>query len=439
MTSEHRCGACGARNGPGATWCSLCHARLPEPPGPERSAPDPEALLAGLPGSEPEPSEPTATASRQDPWPASPREATSSPGSAIPTSEQAFEQVRNEWLCSACGRRNLVSAQRCEGCGVHATGMMAIQAGLERDRSGVRNADTGLPHPGVPGAIGVGRAPAGGFLGWIASSFASGLQLALLSFRLATRHPQLMLVPAVTVVVSALLALSIAAIAGVEVLALLDPASWEHLDLAERVAYLILFVVSYLLAILAQAVLVVAFTDRFDGRPVDLSRAVRQVVRHLGPLARWALVDAAVGFVLDMVSERVNRTVGFAGKLAWHTLTVLVVPMIAVEGIPVREAIRRSRWLIGRVWSRSLVSGFGLGLLVTVLAFVTVLTTVLIATVQPLIGLVLLLVGLVAIQLLAAVAGSALAASLYRYALTGEVPSPFTPRVLRVPGHMQSA
>jgi hypothetical protein len=85
---------------------------------------------------------------------------------------------------------------------------------------------------------------------------------------------------------------------------------------------------------------------------------------RLPQILAWACVAATVGTLLRMVEERVQLigriVVAFLG-LAWTVTTLLVVPVIAAEGLRPLDAARRSVTLLRNSWGENLTGKVSIG------------------------------------------------------------------------------
>lgn len=93
------------------------------------------------------------------------------------------------------------------------------------------------------------------------------------------------------------------------------------------------------------AVVVVLAGDRMDGGRAGLRQAVTEANRHLPSLLGWSLVSATVGVVLQQINERLGplgRWITGGLGLLFSLGTILVVPVLVVEGARPLTALRRS-------------------------------------------------------------------------------------------------
>ncbi|HEY7595033.1 MAG TPA: DUF6159 family protein [Actinophytocola sp.] len=81
-------------------------------------------------------------------------------------------------------------------------------------------------------------------------------------------------------------------------------------------------------------------------------------------LLPWALLAATVSLVLRAIEERL----GFLGRIvigligmAWNLVTYLVLPVLVLEGVGTRDALRRSANLFRGTWGENVLGNAGIG------------------------------------------------------------------------------
>lgn len=226
-------------------------------------------------------------------------------------------------------------------------------------------------------------------------------------------------------------------LAGLVVAATFAVPAFLIVDQESPITYVVAFVAYVALAyvtIFFNTALVSAADERLHGGDPTLGSALRGAAARAGRILPWALVSATVSVVLKAIEERagiIGQLVASIAGIAWALVTFLVVPVLVVEDIPVREAIRRSGQLFKRTWGENVVAQVGFGLL----GFVAVLPAIAVIALAATTGsgsMVAIGVGVGVLWLIGvAVVLSALSAifqtALYRYASDGEALGPFTP------------
>jgi Family of unknown function (DUF6159) len=118
------------------------------------------------------------------------------------------------------------------------------------------------------------------------------------------------------------------------------------------------------LALYCNTALAAAAAESLDGRPATVGAGFAIARTHRGAIAQWALVQLTVGLLLQAL-ERLLSNVG-AGQLvvalvrsllgaAWAIATFFVVPVLALEGLGPRAALRRSGEVVRARWGEGLV------------------------------------------------------------------------------------
>lgn len=193
------------------------------------------------------------------------------------------------------------------------------------------------------------------------------------------------------------------------------------------------YAVTYLIGVFCQAGVVACATMRFDGNDPRLSDGVAAATRRALPLAGWAMVAATVALLLRWLENFVAGKAGRAGRaavrmidIAWCVATYFAVPVILFEDAGPFRAVKRSGNIFKRNWRETFAGTLGMGFAWMIIYILLLLLTVALA----------LYVGMVAIYIgMAAYIGLAVVsftlsgiynAALYRYAVLGEPPVPFS-------------
>lgn len=201
------------------------------------------------------------------------------------------------------------------------------------------------------------------------------------------------------------------------------------------------------------AAVIVGATKRFNGGAPTVRGSLAAAGRKIGPLALFSLLMATVGFLLQLLEDRVP----FAGKIAvwlvdasWNIANFFAVPVIVLSNETVQPltATKRSVGVIKKVWGEGIVAQVGIGIIgaltfFTYMAFSVALLIlagslnapdgVVIATLALMLG------GLVVIGLLFSALGAVVKAALYQYATTGTPPEAFNAQLLQSAIHAKKA
>jgi hypothetical protein len=103
------------------------------------------------------------------------------------------------------------------------------------------------------------------------------------------------------------------------------------------------------ISIFFQVAVVFAATDRLEGRTPTVGSSIAQAWSRRSTVARWALLAAAVGMLIQAVEQRAGfagRIIGFLGGLAWAVATFFVIPIVAFEDVGPVSALKESSSLL---------------------------------------------------------------------------------------------
>jgi len=254
------------------------------------------------------------------------------------------------------------------------------------------------------------------------------LELAKASYEVLRADKELLVLPILSFLTSAVVAATFV----VPTLLVVDQES--------PITYIVAFVGYVALAyvtIFFNTALVSAADERLRGGDPTVGSALRGASQRAGRIFPWAVVSATVSVILRALEERAGIfgriAAGLAG-IAWALVTFLVIPVLVIEDVPVREAIRRSGQLFKRTWGENVVAMVGFGLL----GFLAVLPGVAVIVLAALSGSGALMVIAIALAV-AWIVGTAVVLSalnaifqtaLYRYAADGKAFGPFTPQIM---------
>lgn len=192
---------------------------------------------------------------------------------------------------------------------------------------------------------------------------------------------------------------------------------------------------TYFVIIFCNSALISCAILRFNGQEPRLSDGFRMAMARLPQIFAWALVSATVGMILKAIEnahEKVGYYVSMILGAAWSIMTYFVVPVLVVEKVGPFAAIGRSMSLLKKTWGEALVGKLGLGLFMFLLfipvILVFVLGGVMIANGMTVPGIVVLVLGLIALLLHSAISSALntiLLAALYQYAAQDQVPAEY--------------
>ncbi|MDY6796764.1 MAG: DUF6159 family protein [Actinomycetota bacterium] len=203
------------------------------------------------------------------------------------------------------------------------------------------------------------------------------------------------------------------------------------------VFFFVFYLVGYFVVIFFNTGLISCAHIRLNGGDPRFRDGLRFAADNLSRIAGWALISATVGMILQMIRERAGifgRI--FAGilGLAWNLVTFFVIPVIVFESRGVIDSIKGSASLFKRTWGENVVLRFSVSLILLLLGLVGVVPIVLAAltktaaVIVPVV--IVILLYWVALAILGASLNGIFAAALYNYAITGRVPSAYSPDVI---------
>lgn len=180
--------------------------------------------------------------------------------------------------------------------------------------------------------------------------------------------------------------------------------------------------------------LAAAAAEVLDGRDGTVRGGLAVAGRRVGAILGWALVLTTVNLVLQALRERaglVGSLLLGAAAVAWGLATLLVVPIVAFEGIGPLAALSRSTSLFRRKWGEQLAGAASIGILFTILGVVPAMLLVSagLASGSAAVTIALVVVGVliaVAAGILGSAARGVFAVALYRYAADAGGTGPFT-------------
>lgn len=249
-----------------------------------------------------------------------------------------------------------------------------------------------------------------------------GFRLVGHSWDILRDQPQLLAVVGVLVV--AQLAVVGAYVSGV--------IGWHSLAHDGRLGYLRLYpalVVCQVISVLTAAVVTYVVADRLEGGSATWRDGVTAAVRRAPALIGWALLTATVGVVLRIVQERLS----FVGRLivgvigiAWSVATAFAVPVIVLEDAGPIRGVRRSVSLIRQRWGEQLTGDATIGLAVVLCAIPLFIAAGFGFVAGPAVGIALLVAVFGAMLVAEQTLGGIFQVALYRYAVTGSAPGPYS-------------
>jgi hypothetical protein len=204
-------------------------------------------------------------------------------------------------------------------------------------------------------------------------------------------------------------------------------------------AYVLLFAFyfcNYFVIVFFNSALVACVLVRFSGEEPTLGDGFGAAFSRLPQILLWALLSASVGVLLKIISDRspkVGKIVADLLGVVWGVMTYFVVPVLVVEKVGPFQAVKRSCKIMRKTWGETLVSNFGIGLIMFFLflaALVPLFLCLIIGGVAVIIGLVISVTLILLLSLVSSALDTIIVAALYQYAALKETPRGFKEGVL---------
>lgn len=196
------------------------------------------------------------------------------------------------------------------------------------------------------------------------------------------------------------------------------------------------FVVAYFNSALTACIMM-----RLQGTKPTIRAGLRVANKHLGQIFVWALVSATVGVLLHIILDWAHKKLSIVGRMmttfivgligvAWSLATYFVVPVIVVQNLSVKEALKSSGSLFKKTWGENVIGNISMGIFFVLLLTPIIIIGIMIAIMMQSLAGVLIGIGVSAFGILIiAIIGSALESIyktvLYLYASTGRVAPEF--------------
>ena len=185
------------------------------------------------------------------------------------------------------------------------------------------------------------------------------------------------------------------------------------------------------------AIIASAYERLTAGTNPSFSYGIGQAMKCLPQIFIWGLIAGTVGLFIQILEGLANNDdsppplrlvagiASFIIGVAWWILTFFVVPLIVLERASVFDSMGRSPELFRGTWGEDVASHIGTGLLMTLCIFILTAISVpimMIGDVGPVLGLVILAVGVLFAVLFFSTVEAVNRASLFYYAKTGQAP-----------------
>ena len=249
-----------------------------------------------------------------------------------------------------------------------------------------------------------------------------GWQLTKLSWNIIREQPIALALPLVA-------AAAEGAVAAGYVLGVTGSRAFTERGVGHYVALYPLLIILTLIATFANAIVVAIADARLRGRPISVRQAFSATLGRLPLLIGWSLLSATVGLILRILEERLplaGRIAAAVTGVAWSLATVLVIPVLVVEGVGPVTAVRRSGRLFKARWGESLTGQAAIGLPIFLLCLPFLVLGAFVASVSVAAGVVIITVAVGVMIAFTGALGGVFSTALYRFAVDGQSPYGFS-------------
>lgn len=266
--------------------------------------------------------------------------------------------------------------------------------------------------------------------------FATGVQLAKLSWSVLRKDKGLLIFP----VVSGLLTIAVAATFFIPLwlVGVLNTSTndyWLFL-----IPLFFFYLISYFVIIFFNTALVSCVMYSFDGGKPSFRYGIGEARKRMRQIAAWAAVSATVGLVLQIISDKggiFGQIAAVLAGVAWSIASYFVIPIIVMEGLGPWAALKRSAQLFKSTWGEAVISNIGIGLIFLGLGLLGLVPMILGLLSGDLVIMVILVAIAFVYWVILGIISSALTiiimSALYRYATTGKTSAGFGEGLLKEP------
>jgi hypothetical protein len=268
-------------------------------------------------------------------------------------------------------------------------------------------------------------------------TFSNTWELIGVSGRLLNANRTLLVLPAISGVVSLLILLLSAGVLSVGGAFEGTSGTEASFRTADYLMFALIYFVLSFTVIYFNAALVAGAHDVLEGREATLSSSLDAAYAQLPTIFGWACFTTTIGLIIERIRSGggVFAIAGWILDAIWAYATYFVVPVLVIEGLSPFGALKRSTGLIDQTWGKALVANFGFGIAYVLLAVIAVLPVVVAFTMSTGLGIAaamfygapLLIGGILVLFTMEGIFRTAL----YVYATTGDVAGGFNERMLR--------
>jgi hypothetical protein len=143
-------------------------------------------------------------------------------------------------------------------------------------------------------------------------------------------------------------------------------------------ALVALYVTAYI-TIYCGVGLAAATAQVMDGQNATLRSGLNAASQHRGAIAKWALVQATVGLILNVLQSMAEsdngifKIIGLIAtallSFAWTLASFFVIPLLAFEDLGPGDALKRSASMIKQHWGEGVIGSAAIGGIVFLVGF----------------------------------------------------------------------
>ena len=141
---------------------------------------------------------------------------------------------------------------------------------------------------------------------------------------------------------------------------------WAALPLVIIGAYLLTVV-----GVFASVALASCATEALEGRDTTVAQGISAARGRMKLIFAWAAVALFVGILISAIQSLLQQVaggvasaiVGGLAGLAWAVATFFVIPVIAIEGLGPKEALKTSAHVVKERWGEGVVGSSAIGLI----------------------------------------------------------------------------
>ena len=146
-----------------------------------------------------------------------------------------------------------------------------------------------------------------------------------------------------------------------------------HFDVGalHYVGVFLCYLLTYFVGIFFNVGLVACVRKRLAGETPTVGDGLNFALANVGRIFQWSLLNATVGTILKMISERAGWIADLVANLVgfvWSLATFFVVPVLVYEQVNPLEALKRSAAVFRKTWGESVSMNLGMGIAFGLLA-----------------------------------------------------------------------